>query len=169
MINPPIYPLPGIHQIPDPRDAYLVHYPLPEILFLVVAASVSYCDKLTDMAIFGEEKLDWLRKYYPHKYGAPSHDTLGRVLSLIERCVFEQWFMAWVSETFDLEANELIDFDGKRLAGSANKMDQSKKKDEGGKYSNLIVNAFAAGSGIVMGYCDGWSKLSEIKGAKQLL
>jgi len=169
MINPPIDPLPGIHQIPDPRDAYLVHYPLPEILFLVVAASVSYCDKLTDMAIFGEEKLDWLRKYYPYKYGAPSHDTLGRVLSLIERRAFEQWFMAWVSETFDLKANELINFDGKRLAGSANKMDQSKKKDEGGKYSNLIVNAFAAGSGIVMGHCDVSSKLSEIKGAKQLL
>ncbi len=43
MINPPIDPLPGIHQIPDPRDAYLVHYPLPEILFLVVAAGRN-CD-----------------------------------------------------------------------------------------------------------------------------
>lgn len=74
-----------------------------------------------------------------------------------------------MAETFDLEANELINFDGKRLAGSADKMDQSKKKDEGGKYAKLVVNAFAAGSGIVMGQCDVSSKLSEIKGAKQLL
>jgi len=79
-----IDPLPGIDQIPDPRDSYLVHYPLPEVLFLVVAASVSYCDKLTEMDVFGEEKIEWLRKYYPYKYGALSHDTLGRVLSLIE-------------------------------------------------------------------------------------
>jgi len=143
-----IDPLPGIDQIPDPRNSYLVHYPLPEVLFLVVAASVSYCDKLTEMAVFGEEKIEWLRKYYPYKYGAPSHDTLGRMLSLIERHAFERWFIAWVAETFDLEANELINFDGKRLAGSADKMDQSKKKDEGGKYAKLVVNAFAAGSGM---------------------
>ena len=167
--NLSIAPLPGIHQITVPGGSYLVHYSLPEVLFLVVAASVSYCDKLPGMAVFGEEKLEWLRKYYPYKYGAPSHDTLGRVLSLIERRAFEQWFMTWVAETFDLEANELINFDGKRLAGSANKMDQSKKKDEGGKYAKLVVNAFAAGSGIVMGQCDVSSKLSEIKGAKQLL
>mgnify|MGYP000438400930 CR=1 FL=1 len=70
--NLSIDPLPGIHQITDPRDSYLVHYSLPEVLFLVVAASVSYCDKLTEMAVFGEEKLEWLRKYYPYKYGAPS-------------------------------------------------------------------------------------------------
>ncbi len=58
--NLSIDPLPGIHQITDPRDSYLVHYSLPEVLFLVVAASVSYCDKLTEMAVFGEEKLEWL-------------------------------------------------------------------------------------------------------------
>ena len=162
MTNPSLDPLPGVDQIPDPRDTHLVHYPLREVLFLVVAASVSYCDKLTEMAVFGEEKLEWLRKYYPYKYGAPSHDTLGRVLSLIEQRAFEIWFMTWVAQTFDLKEDELINFDGKRLAGSANKMDQSKKKDEGGKYAKLVVNAFAAGSGIVLGQCDVSSKLSEI-------
>ena len=167
--NLPLDPLPGVDQIPDPRDAYLVHYPLREVLFLVVAASVSYCDKLTEMAVFGEEKIEWLRKYYPYKYGAPSHDTLGRVLSLIEQRAFEKWFMTWVAQTFDLKVDDLINFDGKRLAGSANKMDQSKKRDQGGKYAKLVVNAFAAGSGLVLGQCDVSSKLSEIKGAKQLL
>jgi predicted transposase YbfD/YdcC len=164
-----IDPLPGADQIPDPRDSYLAHYPIPEILFLVVAASVSYCDKFTEMAVFGEEKIAWLQKYYPYKYGTPSHDTLGRVLGMIDRRAFETWFMNWVADTFDLDKNEQIALDGKRLSGSANKADQSKKRDEGGHYSNLIVNAFATGSEIVLGHCDVSSKLSEIKGAKQLL
>ena len=30
---------------------------------------------------FGEEKIKWLRKFYPYKYGVPSHDTLGKFYS----------------------------------------------------------------------------------------
>ena len=93
-------PLSGISSVSDPRYSVIIHYTLPEILFLLISASVSYCNSLSETAAFGEEKLDWLRKYYPYKHGTPSHDTLGRVLGSISSEAFETWFVTWVSERF---------------------------------------------------------------------
>ncbi|MBK7474901.1 MAG: transposase family protein [Haliscomenobacter sp.] len=38
----------------------------------------------------GGDNLNWLRKYFPYTYGVPSHDTLNRVLSLINYRAFEE-------------------------------------------------------------------------------
>lgn len=162
-------PLDGISSINDPRYQVIVHHPLPEIMFLLLAGSVSYCNSLTEIAFFGEEKLDWLRAYFPYKHGSPSHDTLSRVLGMIDPDSFQTWFIGWVAKKFDIPAGELIALDGKRLASSANRMDQSKKKGEGGDYAKVIVNCFATGAGIVLGHKDVSGKMDEVYGAKQLI
>ncbi|MBK6950261.1 MAG: transposase family protein [Haliscomenobacter sp.] len=55
-----------------------------------------------EIADFGEDNLNWLRKYFPYTYGVPSHDTLNRVLSLINYRAFEEGFITWASEGFVL-------------------------------------------------------------------
>lgn len=162
-------PLDGISCIEDPRYEVIVHYTLPEILFLLLAGSVSYCNSLSEIATFGEEKIDWLRGYFPYKHGAPSHDTLSRVLGMIDPDSFQAWFIGWVAKKFDVPVGELIALDGKRLASSANRMDQFKKKSQGGKYAKVIVNCFAIGAGIVLGQKDVSSKMNEVYGAEQLV
>jgi hypothetical protein len=85
-------PLEGISVISDPRYQVLVWYSIPEVLFLLLSASVSFCNSAIQIATFGEEKLDWLRQYYPYKHGTPSHDTLNRILAMIQPAQFEHWF-----------------------------------------------------------------------------
>ena len=104
-----------------------------------------------------------------NKHGTPSHDTINRILSLIQPKQFEQWFSEWIATKFDIPLDDLLALDGKRLASSANRMDQNKSKSEGGKFANIIVNCLAVGSGIVLGQCDVSRKASEPQGARQLI
>ncbi|MCB9351964.1 MAG: transposase family protein [Lewinellaceae bacterium] len=76
--------------------------------------------------------MPWFRHYYPFKHGIPSHDTLNRVLGLIDKRAFERVFVQWVAQHFTMPQEELVNFDGKRLNSSANRADQSKKRNEGG-------------------------------------
>jgi len=45
---------------------------------------------------FGEAKERWLRTFLDLENGIPSHDTIGRVLRLLDPQAFEDRFMAWV-------------------------------------------------------------------------
>jgi predicted transposase YbfD/YdcC len=156
-------------RIEDSRNQKLIHYTLSEILFLVLIGTLCGCDQLTIMIVFGEEKIDWFRKYYPYKYGMPSHDTLSKVLGMIDKKEFEKVFVCWVSTHFGLSATELINIDGKRLNGSADKMAQSKKRNEGGQYAEIIVNVYANAAGITLAQNNVSDKMDEIKGALELL
>lgn len=158
-----------LSKIEDPRDQEKVFYPLPEIFFLLIAASLSGCNELTEIQEFGKLKLSWLRRYYPYTRGIPSHDTLGRVLALVNKKSFERLFTEWVVEQFNLPEGELVNFDGKRLTSSANRADQSKSRSQGGRYAEIIVHAYASGAGIALAQRNVTEKINEVEGAYHLL
>ena len=153
----------------DPRSQKQAVYPLQEILFLVIVGTLCGCDELTAIAAYGKEKQAYLRKYYPYEYGIPSHDTLNRVLGLLDKRAFEKLFVQWVAGIFRLDAGELVNFDGKRLNSSADRACQSKSRAEGGQYAQVIVNVYAAGAGIVLAQNNVSDKMDEVNGAKELL
>ena len=156
-------------KIEDPRDKDMVTYPISEIFFLLISASLSGCNEITEVHLFGKQKLEWLRSYFTYEKGIASHDTIGRVLSLVNKEAFEELFIAWVSQYFGLDAQELINLDGKRLASSATRADQSKAKSAGGRYAEVIVNAFACAAGIVLAHNNVTEQMDEVQGAKELL
>ncbi len=49
-------------------------YPLDEILLLSLCGVVSGCESFVDVALYGEEKLGFLRKLATFEHGIPSHD-----------------------------------------------------------------------------------------------
>jgi hypothetical protein len=63
---------------PDHRQAGKAIYPLDGIVLLrLLAVLAGAAGALTDIARFGETKLDLLRRFRPLKDGAPAHDHLG--------------------------------------------------------------------------------------------
>jgi hypothetical protein len=58
--------------MPDHRQAGKVTYPLDEILLLCLLAVLAGAEAFTDIARFGEKKLDLLRRFRPR----PSHEFL---------------------------------------------------------------------------------------------
>jgi hypothetical protein len=53
------------NELPDPRQAGKVIYPLNEVLLLSLLAVLAGAESFTDMARFGEKKLALLRRFLP--------------------------------------------------------------------------------------------------------
>jgi hypothetical protein len=61
----------------DPRQPGKVMDPLDEILLLCLLAVLAGAEGFTDIARFGDSKLDRLRRFRPFQDGTPAHDHLA--------------------------------------------------------------------------------------------
>ena len=84
----------------DPRCSGKVEHRLIDIVVIACAESWD------DIALYGLNKLGWLRSFLSLANGIPSHDTFRRVFMLIDPNAFEACFSAWAqsfAEDFDRE------------------------------------------------------------------
>ena len=51
------------NDLPDHRQSGKVNYPLPEVLLLILLAVLAGAEAFTDIARFGERKIDLLRRF----------------------------------------------------------------------------------------------------------
>src|SRR4051794_28570842 len=80
----------------DPRQQAEVLYPLPEILLLLLCATLAGADDVTEVGIWGGENLAFLRRFPPYRHGIPGHDTLGEVIAALDPALFKSCFACWV-------------------------------------------------------------------------
>lgn len=95
-----------------------IRYSLHEILFLTVSACVCGCNTWESIEEFGELKIIWFRKYFPYKYGIPSHDTLGEFFGSLNSKEFGKCFMEYTKALAKIES-KVIAIDGKTIRGAA--------------------------------------------------
>jgi len=102
----------------DPRRTNKgnIKYSLEELIFLSLSAVVSGFQTYELITGFGELKLDWLRGFYPYKYGIPSHDTLGDFFSRIEPKSFAKCLIDF-TKALSKHDSKVIAFDGKTIKG----------------------------------------------------
>ena len=81
----------------DPRQAAKVLYPLPEILLLLLCATLAGADDFVETGVWGRQNLAFLRRLQPFTHGIPSHDTLGDVVALLDPALFRHCFAARVA------------------------------------------------------------------------
>lgn len=96
----------------DPRQRWRVLYPLSEILLLVLCATLSGMEDFVEIRLWGEQRLDFLRRFLPYERGLPSHDTLNDVINGLDAELFKSCFINWV-ETLRDRAPDIIAIDGK--------------------------------------------------------
>jgi predicted transposase YbfD/YdcC len=96
----------------DPRQRWRVLYPLPEILLLVLCATLSGMEDFVEIRLWGDERLDFLRRFLPYERGLPAHDTLNDVINALDADLFKACFAAWVEALRDKEP-DIIAIDGK--------------------------------------------------------
>lgn len=68
--------------ISDPRDNNSKHK-LIDILTIATCAIICGADTWTDIAQYGTSKQQWFSTFLELNHGIPSHDTFGRVFSII--------------------------------------------------------------------------------------
>lgn len=153
----------------DPRLDRKKLYPLDEILFLVISSVISGYTSWEEISDFGEEKIQWLKKYLPYKNGIASHDTLNRTMSMIDYRSFEEFFLTWM-QSFQMDMKDrLINIDGKKLSSSVDRQLQQKPHKEGGKSAIHLVEAWCSEVGLCLGQYKTEDKSNEITAIPALL
>ena len=146
--------------INDPRQAAKVLYPLPEILRLLLCATIAGADDFVEIALWGDEHLDFLRRFLPYQRGIPSHDVLCEVIAAIDLETFKTCFLAWV-ETLRGKEPAIIAGDGKTSRRS-----HARGK---GRLPLHMVSAWATGQRLVLGQEAVAEKANEIVALPVLL
>src|SRR5215207_3456447 len=80
----------------DPRQRWKVVYPLPEVLLLVLCATLAGAEDFVEVVRWGRSKLTFPRRFLPCARGVPSHDTLSDVIAALDPELFRTAFAAWV-------------------------------------------------------------------------
>src|SRR5258708_19712088 len=146
--------------LPDHRQAGKVDYPLLEVLLLILLAVLAGAETFTDIARFGERKIELLRRFRPYVNGTPSHDHLGDIFATLDARAFQLCFVAWVAALTNT-ASEVIAIDGKTSRRSY--------QTKGSKEAIHMVSAFAARQRIVLGQVKVNEKSNEIVAIPALL
>jgi predicted transposase YbfD/YdcC len=128
--------------IEDPREAWRVAHPLPEVLLLVVCGTIADCDDYEGIAEWGETHLAFLRRFLPYHHGVPGARWLTLLMNRIDPGLFSAAFTAWVRETWP-DRVDLVAIDGKTSRRSHDR--------SADKAPLHLVSAFATTSSLVLG------------------
>jgi predicted transposase YbfD/YdcC len=126
----------------DPRQRWRVLYPLPEILLLVLCATLSGMEDFVEIRLWGEQRLDFLRRFLPYERGLPAHDTLNDVINGLDAELFKTCFANWVEALRD-HAPDIIAIDGK-----TSRRTHARRQ---GREPLHLVSAWAARQRLVLG------------------
>ncbi len=144
----------------DPRQQAKVLYPLPEIMLLLLCATLAGADDFVEIALWGGQNLAFLRRFQPYAHGIPSHDTLGEVIRAVDPALFKACFTSWV-EGLRASEPDLIAIDGK-----ASRRTHARSK---GREPLHLVSAWASRQRLVLGQEAVCDKSNEIVAIPRLL
>jgi hypothetical protein len=92
--------------LPDIRTANKRHL-LIDIITISICAVVCGASTYEQIVVFGKAKFKWLNTFLELPNGIPSHDTFGRVFSMIDPLEFQNSFMKWVEDVSQRLGNEI--------------------------------------------------------------
>ena len=126
----------------DPRQAAKVLYPVPEIILLLLCATLAGADDLVEMQLWGNQNLTFLRRFLPYAHGIPSHDTLGEVIAMLDPDLFKACFVAWVEGLRESEPDRVA------IDGKTSRRTHDRRK---GREPLHLVSAWASRQRLVLG------------------
>jgi len=144
--------------ITDPRQDNRTHL-LIDIIMISICATIAGAEGWIEIARFAKLKETWFRKFLQLPHGVPSHDTIGRVFSLLDPEQFQVSFIAWIRSAVTLTSGQIIAIDGKTNRHTFSKDTKPLH----------LVSAFATANGIALGSVATDQKSNEITAIPQLL
>lgn len=164
-VGMPKKPLEAIEEhfskVSDPRIERTKEHKLIDMIAIAICGVICGAEGWTDIELFGKSKLPWLKTFLELPNGIPSHDTFGRVFSLIDAQQFQLAFYEWVWAVNDIIRGQIINIDGKQLRGSKDKVL--------GKRAIYMVSAWAEENELVLGQRKVDEKSNEITAIPELL
>lgn len=148
-------------QVKDPRIERGKRHQLLDVVTIAILAVICGADTWVAVVQYGKAKEEWLRTFLALPNGIPSHDTFGRIFSLLNPEQFAKGFTNWITTLKTILPFEVIAVDGKTIRGSFDKTE--------GVSPIHMVSAWACNSGILLGQCKTDQKSNEITAIPKLL
>jgi predicted transposase YbfD/YdcC len=150
--------------ITDPRNKKSIAHKLIDVIAIAICGVIAGADSWVEIESFGREKQAWLMTFLELPNGIPSHDTLGRVFSLIDPNQFQSCFAIWMQSIIIRTKGEVIAIDGK-----TNRRTYGGKTKDGLTKALHLVSAFATTNGVSLGQVATNQKSNEITAIPELL
>lgn len=147
--------------IEDPRLQRKRLHKLDDIFFITLCAVICGCDGWVAIEKFANIKRTWFEQYLSLENGIPSHDTLGRIFSLIDPEQFQSCFSNWIKEIVKSVTGDVIAIDGKCLRRSHDKSSN--------KSAIYMVSAWSHDNQLALGQVKVDEKSNEITALPSLL
>jgi len=150
-------------EVEDPRMEHHRNrlHRLMDMIVITILGTLCGADTWTEIEEFAIEKYDWLKTFLELPNGIPSHDTFGRVFSIMDSQKFEACFYSWIHSLEIDTNNEIIAIDGKTLRGSGNTRKNQKALH--------LVSAWAVNNRVMLGQVKTQEKSNEIEAIPRLL
>lgn len=145
----------------DPRTGHAKRHELLDIIVITLCAVICGADNWVEIEEFGKAKEDWFRRFLKLPNGIPSHDTFGRVFSLLDPEQFGACFMDWVRSVRELAQGEVVAIDGKTARRSYDR--------HRGKKALHLISAWASANTLTLGQVKTEEKSNEITAIPKLL
>jgi predicted transposase YbfD/YdcC len=157
--------------LPDPRCDINRKHLLGDLIVICICAVIAGADGPKAIGVWAAANVEWLRRYLVLPHGVPSHDTLGRLLALLQPSAFQACFEAWIGQLRRNDAGdnareatpptEVIAIDGKALRRSHDRRH--------GLGALFLVSAWSVERGLSLGQLAAAEKSNEITAIPELL
>jgi len=147
--------------IEDPRMDRTKHHSLTDIMAIAICATICGADGWVQVVEFGQCKDDWFKTFLDLPNGIPSHDTFGRVFSLLKPEDFEACFIEWTDSLAEASEGQLVAIDGKAIRRSLDSAND--------KAAIHMVSAWSKANNMVLGQISTDEKSNEITAIPKLL
>ena len=148
-------------KIKDPRQETKVKHKLLDCVILTLAGVICGAEMWEQIEGFGHARYDYLQAYLDLPNGIPSHDTIRRVMGIIDPKQLNKCYQEWISTIIPQNKGDMIAIDGKTVCGSGN-------KGKGIKPIHM-VSAWSNRSGMTLGQIKTLEKSNEITAIPELL
>lgn len=149
------------NEIEDPRIDRKKLYPLNEVLFLTLYSVLMNVESWRGTEMVGNERLEFLRRFFEYKNGVPSHQTLGRIFSLIKPSILEAFLLKWNLLLYGSVEGKQLAIDGKTLRGSYDK--------EKNQEALHLLNVCSVENGVLLTQREVGAKTNEITVVPEVL
>lgn len=154
-------------ELEDPRSTINRKHLLGEIIVICICSVLANANGPKAMGLWALAKKEWLEQYLELPNGIPSHDTIGRVLALVNPAGFQACFLAW-TQRFQAESQESAPDAVKQIAidGKALRRSHDKRKNMGPLF---LVSAWSVECGLSLGQLATDEKSNEITAIPELI
>ena len=151
-----------LERINDPRQAWKVKHIMADIVAIVLLSTLGDANDWHEIQLFAVMNEEILRDYLKLPNGIPSHDTIQRVMGVIDPKVLQSFVLEWneLVNTNEKETlKKILNIDGKIMRGSG---DVNHKPLH-------VVSAWSKEDGISLGQQTVNEKSNEITAIPELL